>query len=333
MATLKKINKTYHILVYSNLTTNTVNQSNNCTAFFDFGRLPKSRWRVKYYGAFGAVGFTNNILPQIHVNFGQMKVDYGRNTSNAYPLNSRLTRQCVGNMISYTNYGSGCSFNVPAGDNGYFYLDNTPTDNIINIQVFNLANQTYWVPNMSNAVYGFAFEQLDDPIYRTVKNVYNVVFNSDYGANGTTSNNSLGWKRYFFDWTRLPEGEYEVSTIMHTSTDPSNVANFSGYQISCDFGQGGSTVFMPTSLSNARMPYDDFLCMVFVEQPGSVGPLVAYRDYTPPVFLQSRPYNYDVNIYINNHYISQGYYSRTTGVDMDYTICFTFRWLGNRNDD
>lgn len=330
---LKKINKTYHILVYSQLTTNTTNQSSSCTAVFDFGQLPRSRWKVKYYGAFGGAGYTNNILPQIHVDFGGYNIDYGRNTSNAYPANARLTRQCVGNMISYTNIGSTCSFNVPAGDNGHIYLDETPSNNFINITVLNLANATLWVPNMNNALFGFAFEQLDDTIYRTMKNVYNVVFNSEYGLNNSTTDNSLGNKNYYFDWSRLPLGEYEVSTALHTSTDSSVTANFASFSIFADFGQGNSTVFMPSNLSNQRVSSSNFLSIVHCEQAGSAGPLVAYRDYSPPVFLNDRPSNSNVIIRINQTYSAQGYYSRALGVNMNYTICFTFRWLGNRNDD
>ena len=264
MATVRKINKTYHILVYSRLTTNTATQSSNCSAFFDFGRLPRSRWKVKYYGSFGPAGYANNVLPQIHVDFGCNNSDYARNPSNAYPANVRLTRQCIGNMVSYTNYGTPnpTAFNVPSTDNGYIYLDNTPTNNIINIQVLNLANLAFWVPNMDNALYGFAFEQLDDPIYRTIKNVYNVVFNSELGTSGVTTNNSLGWKRYFFDWSQLPQGEYEVSTTFNTSADPTNASNYTSFQITCDLGQANSTVFMPTSLSGARMPYANFLCRI-----------------------------------------------------------------------
>ncbi len=106
---VKKINRTYHILVYSQLTTNVTNQSSNCTAFFDFGRLPRSRWRVKYYGAFGTANFTTNILPQIHVDFGQKNTDFGRRVSNEFPANTRVTTICAGNMISYTNQGTASS--------------------------------------------------------------------------------------------------------------------------------------------------------------------------------------------------------------------------------
>ena len=328
MTTVKKINKTYHILVYSNLTTNVSGQSYSCTALFDFGLLPRSRWKVKLYGGFGSAGYTSNQLPQIHVELGQKYVDYGRNPSNAFPANIKFTTLYVGNMISYTNYAGNCSFNIPAGDNGYFYLDETPTGNIFNISVLNLANLANWTPGMNNALFGFAFEQLDDPIYRTVKNVYNVVFNSEYGLNNSTTDNSLGTKNYYFDWSLLPQGEYEVSTNMYTSTDTST--NYSSYTIFCDFGQGDKTVFIPSSITNSEVPSTNFLSVVFVEQSGSAGPLVCYSDYSPPVFLTSRPSNNNVNLYINSIYTGQYYYSRALGINMNYTINFTFRWLGQK---
>ncbi len=330
MTSVKKINKTYHIVIYSQLTTNTTSQSSSCTGVFDFGLLPRSRWRVKYYGAFGTANYTNNVLPQIHVDFGQAYVDYSRRIENIYPPSSRLTRQYTGNMISYTNYGSSCSFNVPAGDNGYFYLDETPRNNFINITVLNLANQSLWAPNMNNALFGFAFEQLDDPIYRTVQSVYNVVFNSVYGSNNSTTDNSLGTENYYFNWQQLPEGEYEVSTAMHTSTDSSNSISYSSFSIFADFGQGNSTVFMPSNVSNQRVSSTNFLSVVFYEQSGSTGPLVSYRDYSPPVFLHARPSNNNLDVYILSTYSGQFYYSRPLGTNMNYTICFTLRWLGSR---
>lgn len=329
MTTIKKINKTYHILVYSNITTNVVNQSNNCTALFDFGQLPRSRWRVKYYGSFGAAGFTTNQYPQIFVDFGQNYNELGRNSSGQYPSTLKLNNQYVGGLVNYTNTGAACSFNIAATDNGYFYLDNTPTNNIINITVYNHGiGQSLWTPNMNNALFGFAFEQLDDPIYRSIKNVYNVVFNSDYGENNSTVDNSLGTKRYYFDWSLLPKGEYEVSTSMTTSDDSYQGINYASYTIFCDLGQGNSTVFTPSNVSNQKVKFSNFLSVVFCEQTGSKGPLVCYRDYSPPVFLNSRPSNSDVNLYIYSTYTGQFYYTRPILSIMNYTLCFTFRWLG-----
>jgi hypothetical protein len=182
---------------------------------------------------------------------------------------------------------------------------------------------------MNNALFGFAFEQLDDPIYRTIRNVYNVVFNSDYGENNSNVDNSLGTKRYYFDWTRLPKGEYEVSTTLLTSTDLGGIL-FSSFSVFCDFGQGNSTVFMPSNLSGQRVSHTTFLSVVFIEQAGGTGPLVCYSDYSPPIFLNSRPSNNDVNLYIRSTYTSQLYYSEPLTTDMNYTITFTFRWLGEK---
>ena len=332
MTTFKKINKSYHILVYSQLTTNTAGQSNNCTAYFNFGLLPRSRWKVKYYGAFGAAGFSSNQYPQIFVDFGQPYNEFARNTSNAYPAALKLNKQYAGGLITYTNSGTGCSFNFAATDNGYFYLENTPTSNIFNILVYNHgAGQGLWIPNITPCLFAFAFEQLDDPIYRTIKNVYNVVFNSEYGANNSTTDNSLGTKRYYFDWTRLPEGEYEVSTSLSTSSDQGSTTNFGSFTVFCDLGQGNSTTFTATTLSGAKVSNNNFLSVVFCEQSGSVGPLVCYRDYSPPVFLHARPSNSNVNVYILSTYSGQFYYSKALGINMNYTIAFTFRWLGQKD--
>ncbi len=182
---------------------------------------------------------------------------------------------------------------------------------------------------MNNALFCFAFEQLDDPIYRTIKNVYNVVFNSDYGNKNLTANNSLGSINYYFDWTRLPEGEYQVSTSLSSSTD-SNTTNFGVLSVFCDFGQGNSTVFMPANLSGQRVASSNFLSMVYIEQAASVGPLVCYNDYTLPVFLNSRPENSNVNLYILQGYTGQTIYSEPIATVMNYTITFTFRWLGQK---
>lgn len=326
---LKKINKTYHILVYAQLTTNVSGASSSCTAVFDFGQLPRSRWRVKYYGGFGTANFTTNQYPQVFVDFGQKYNELGRNSNNTYPSTLKSNNQYVGGLVTYTNRGGACGFNVAGTDNGYFYLDCTPGDNFINITVYNHGlGQALWTPNTNSAIFGFAFEQLDEPIYRSIKNVYNVVFNSDYGESIVTTDNSLGSKRYYFDWSLLPKGEYEVSTSMTTSDDSYQYINYAPFSIFCDLGQGNLTVFTPTNKSNQKVKSSDFLSIVFCEQTGSIGPLVCYRDYSPPVFLNSRPSNNNVNLYINSTYTGQFPYAKPTGSIMNYTLCFTFRWLG-----
>ncbi len=120
---------------------------------------------------------------------------------------------------------------------------------------------------------------------------------------------------------------------MTTCDDSYQYVNYSSYSIFCDLGQGNETVFTPSNISNQNVPSANFLSVVFCEQSGSIGPLVCYRDYSPPVFLYSRPSNNDVNLYINSTYSGQFYYTRPVLSIMNYTLCFTFRWLGDRNED
>lgn len=335
MTTLKKINKTYHIILYANLTTNTTNQSSNCTGYFDFGLLPKSRWKVKFYGCYGVAGFNNNNYAQVFADFGQKYNEFARDSSGKYISTQKQNQTYVGNIISYTNHGANplnvaCSFNIVASDNGFFYLDSTPSGSVINLFVYNLNQSALYNPTAATGLFCFAFEQLDDPIYRTIKNVYNVVFNSEYGVNNSTVDNSLGTKQYFFDWSQLPQGQYELTTSMLTSNDPTNVNNYSGFTIFSDFGQGNRTVFYPSNASRVRPRTNDFLSLVVLEDAYSIFPLVSYQDYTPPIFLDSRPNNNIVNLYINQTYYQQYYMSRPIGNDMNYTITFTFKWLGEK---
>lgn len=337
---ITKINKTYHIVVYTALTTNAINWNSNL-CFFDWGQLPKSRWKVKMYLQSGSCNFNTNQVAQVFADFSQKNNELVRNTSRLLPSGNKDYQDYLGTVIGFTNRAT--NFNIfysKADDNGATYLDATPTNNLFNVYLYNHGvGQGLFSPNVNGqtSIIGFSFEMLDDPIYRTIKSNYTVVFNSDYADKNNTSNNSIGNLSYNFDWTQLKQGEYLVSCSLFSSDDPlaTNPAyyNYSSNAIYADLGQGNSSVFHVKSPSGQTMKDSNFLCLAPYIRPASILPFISFDDMTPPIFLSQRPSNNLITIYIYTLYQPQFNFARPLGTVMNYTLAMNFKFLGHRNED
>lgn len=337
---ITKINKTYHVLIYTALTTNASN-FNSSLCFFDWGQLPRSRWKVTMYALVGNCNYNTNQTMQVFADFSQNNNELVRNTAGALPSTNKDYQHYLGTVINFTNRNANCSFDSKATDNGPTYLDATPTNNLFYLYIYNHGSaQNLFQPNTNGntALFGFAFEMLDDPIYRTIKSTYNVVFNSEYGLrtypNGTVYN-SFGSIRYFFDWEQLKKGEYLVTASLFTSDDPTSTVNFSCQSIYCDLGQGNNSVFNVKSQSGGNMNsnINTFIGIAPYTRASSLLPIISYRDSTPPIYLRQRPPNNFVDVTIRNHYVAQFILERSSATSMNYTLCLNFQWLGDRNED
>ena len=327
---LKKINKTYHLLVYTQLTTNASNW-NSLLCFFDWGLLPRSRWKVKMYMCSGTIGFSSNQAIQVFSDFGQNNNELVRNIDMSLPLGNKDYKHYLGTVINFTNRSANATFWSNADDNGETFLDCTPTNNLFNMYLYNHgSNQGLFTPNTNSnmAIFGFSFEQLDDPIYRTIKSSYNIVFNSEYAGLNSTTNNDLGNLNYFFDWKQLKQGQYNVTCSLLTSDDSSSSINFGSYAIFCDLGQGNNSVFGAMSSSGGKLKDVNFLSLARIVKPVSKLPLISFNDSTPPIFLNSRPTNNNITIFILSSYSTQIFFTRPLGTIVNYTLCLNFQWLG-----
>lgn len=335
---LQKVNKTYHVLVYTVLTTN-ANNVNSSLCFFDWGQLPRSRWKVKMYGYVGNCSFTSNQVIQVFADFNQNKNELVRNSSGALPTANKDYKTYLGTVINFTNRGNNCTFYSKADDNGATYLDSTPANNIFNLYLYNHGGgQGLFTPNSNGntALFGFAFEMLDDPIYRTVRNTYNIILNSENGTKigNATGYNSLGAMNYYFDWDLLKKGEYLVYTSLVTSDDPLYATAYNGStnSVYIDFGQGNKTVFNVKSSSGGNMNrnVNYFLAIAPYIRPNSYFPIISYRDSTPPIFLTERPTNNTISVYLLNGYLPQYIFERQNPAPMNYTLCLNFQYLGEK---
>jgi hypothetical protein len=166
-------------------------------------------------------------------------------------------------------------------------------------------------------------EMLDDPIPRSIKNAYNIVFNS---LNGTsTLPNSVS---YQFDWERLPRGKYLVNTTMMTSRDENNIILYSPISLNCDLGQTNQTVFFPSNQAGGRLSKLNFVAVLFATgttiNGGSRDALDTYRDQNVGIYLENRPSNNTVLIELRNSFQAFQNYP----VTFNYTVVFHFQWLG-----
>jgi hypothetical protein len=331
-----QVYKTYHVLIYTTLTTNASNFASSL-CFFDWGQLPKSRWRVTMYAEIGNGGYTTNQTMQVFADFSQSRNELVRNSSGAFPSTNKDYKNYLGTVLNFTNRSANCSFHSKATDNGASYLDATPTNNLFNLYIYNHGSaQNLFSPNTNGntALFGFAFEMLDDPIYRTVRNTYNIVFNSENGTKNyaNVTMNSFGDITYYFDWTQIKQGEYLVTATLYTSKDDTGTINYSCQSIYCDLGQGNNSVFNVKSQSggNLNQNINTFLGIAPYTLAPSLLPIIAYRDSTPPIYLSQRPTNNLVRVTIRNHYMAQFILERLLAVSMNYTLCLNFQWLGEK---
>lgn len=328
------VNKFYHIVLLGNVGTLKANNVNNCLFFFDWGQLPRSRWRVYVTANLGTANFTTNQQCLINVDLGQQEIELAMGYYGVYAGTSQEDKNIyVGCFTNPSNQGSANVFQINSNANPPIYLDATPTNNsFIHTLRNHGSGRSLFSPNVSTSRIILSMEQLDDPIPRSIKNSYQVVFNSTLG---TMNNNFLGDYSYYYDWTTIPQGEYLVTMTFLTNNISVVDTKYSGNSVFIDLGQANSTVFYPSNQANYNVVNKNFVGMLLFQGVNTLGstanpPYYCNSDTTKPLYLKSRPTNNDVNVLILTDYKEQYILNMISTNDplYNYTLCLTFNLLG-----
>lgn len=326
------VNKFYHIVLLGNVGTVTSSQVSNCLFYFDWGQLPKSRWKVYITANIGTSGYSSNQQCLINVDFGQRNTELAKNIYGFYSGTSQADKNIfVGCFTNPSNAGSGNVFQINSYTNSPIYLDSTPTNNSFIQTLRNHgAGRGLFTPNAGQSNIILSMEQLDDPIPRTIKTSYKIVFNSLDGYD----NGILGNLSYFYDWATIPKGEYLVRMTFITNGTSINETKYGGNSIYIDLGQGNSTVFFPTNQDNFNFRSKNFVGMSLYHGTNGLGqgsclPIYSNNNTTKPIYLKSRPSNNDVNILILTDSKYQYGFGLVTSPSLyNYTLILDFNLLG-----
>lgn len=327
------VHKFYHINLLGNVGTLTTNQVSNCLFYFDWGLLPQSRWNVYITANQGAMGFTVNQQCSINIDLGQNEVDLARGFNGAYAGTSQQDKNIyVACFPNPSNHASNCVFQFGSTANPPIYLDSTPTGNsFIKTLRQTAGNRPLFSPNITTDRVILSFEQLDDPIPRSIKTSYQVVFNSPIGMMGTY----FGDYTFYYDWTTIPEGEYLVNMSFITNQTTATEIKYSGNSIFVDLGQANSTVFYASNQANFNVRNKNFVGMTLFSGTNTLGagatlPIYSNNDTTKPIYLKSRPTNNNVNVLILNDYSPQFILGMITANNplYNYTLVLNFNLLG-----
>lgn len=327
------VNKFYHIVLLGNVGTLITNTVSNCLFFFDWGQLPKSRWRVYITANLGTVNFNTNQQCLINVDLGQSEIELAKGYNGAYAGTSQQDKNIyVGCFTNPSNNGATNVFQINSTANPPIYLDATPNNNsFIHTLRNNLGPRTGFGPNMAVSRVILSMEQLDDPIPRSIKNSYQVVFNSSLG---TMNNNMLGNYSFYYDWTTLPQGEYLVNMTFLTNNISVVDNRYAGNSIFIDLGQANNTVFFPSGQDNYNVVNKNFVGMLLFSGTNTLGqgasaPFYCNSYTTKPLYLRSRPTNNDVNVLILTDYKQQYILDMISTNDplYNYTLCLTFNLI------
>ena len=116
--------------------------------------------------------------------------------------------------------------------------------------------------------------------------IYNVHFNSTQGTG------SIGSRKYFFDWSKLPNGQYRCTFSFVTVAGTTTVACAN---IFMDLGQ--SNVYVAGSLTNGQLPSNTFyIGNAGVTSIGANGYLYAETFTNPAFYLSNSPSSNEVTI-------------------------------------
>ena len=144
--------------------------------YFDWSLLPQSRWKCRLTASLGVTGFGSNQVSQVFIDLGQMNNEMGRNSEGYYNGSSKYNSQYVGTFTE-SNQGTNSNFTCSATKNPPVYLNQTPTNNSFKLNLINHGSgQALFVPNFNLSMVVLSMEMLDDPIPRSVKNMFYVVF-------------------------------------------------------------------------------------------------------------------------------------------------------------
>lgn len=327
------VNKFYHIILLGQVGTLTTSQVSNCLFFFDWGQLPRSRWRVYITANHGTGNYTTNQQCLIDVDLGQNEVDLARGFNGAYAGTSQQDKNIfVATYTNPSNQGTANIFQIGSTANPPIYLDSTPTaTSFIKTLRSTGPGRTLFTPNTSIDRIILSFEQLDDPIPRSIKTSYQVVFNSSMG----TMDQIFGRYYYDYDWNTIPEGEYLVNMSFITNSLSVIDTKFAGNSIFIDLGQYNQSVFYASNQANFNVVNKNFVGMTLYSGINTLGqsgttPIYANSDTTKPIYLKSRPSNNNVQVQILTDYSPQGALDMLSTNDplYNYTLVLNFNLLG-----
>lgn len=321
------VNKFYHIVLLGQVGTITSSQVSNCLFFFDWGQLPKSRWKVYITAGMPTTAYTTNQTGLINIDLGQ-SVDLAKAYNGKYSGTSQVDKNIyVSNYLNPANYGALNVFQIHSNSTNPIYLNSTPSNNtIIKTYRNNISSRPLFTPNTSTDIVILSMEQLDDPIPRSIKTSYQVVFNSTLG----TMNGGFGSYSYFFDWSTIPQGEYLVNMSMISNGNIANPIIYSTCSVYIDLGQD-DTVFFPSNQQNYNIRNKSFVGFCPLSGTNTLGqggcpPLYSNHNTTKPLYISSRPTNNNVIVNILSDYKEQ--YAISLASIYNYTLILNFNLLG-----
>ena len=145
-------------------------------------------------------------------------------------------------------------------------------------------------------------------------------------GSGTTNSNS-----FFFDWSQLPESKYKVSFTFVSGVSPGYFSNAYPCNLFCDLGQGSNMTIASPQTSSVNYSSSFLGCLQIRECLASLAGnlpeyepfLVAETNTNAPIYLDNRPRNNNVNIYMLGVVSSTGgtAYLPASGA---YTLTLTF---------
>lgn len=150
--------------------------------------------------------------------------------------------------------------------------------------------------------------------------VYNVVLNSALG----TAVGAFIQYTFFYNWGQIPEGRYKVTFSFMSSAG--NLTNTSVCNVFIDLGQKNITFGNNISGSLVIKYTRQYLGMLRYSGTGANTYLFAEENMNAPIYLNNRPTNNNVNVYMRNSDFAQNSYSFTTA-PANYSLVLNFELL------
>lgn len=150
--------------------------------------------------------------------------------------------------------------------------------------------------------------------------VYNVVLNSALG----TVNSSFNQYTFFYNWGQIPEGRYKVTFSFMSSAG--TLTNTSVCNVFIDLGQKNITFGNNISGSLVIKYTRQYLGMLRYTGTGANTYLFAEENMNAPIYLNNRPTNNNIVVYMRNSDFAQNSYSLTTAPN-NYSLVLNFELL------
>ena len=149
------------------------------------------------------------------------------------------------------------------------------------------------------------------------KQIFNIVLNSDVGT-GITQNSN-----FFFDWSRIPDVPYHVSFSFTSAV--ATLTNTTVANIFVDLGCSNTFLAGPSSGFNAYNSM--YLGSLTPSGTGANNYLWSAETDNPPIYLNGRPTNNNIQVQIHQNIITQ--MTDYTPAPVKYTLCLCFRAVDN----